>query len=186
MRELIIGEQFGNWTVIADGPIGHERSWQVKCSCGYSGLRRVSQLVRGRTSSCRTCAAKLREHAQRHYKLELSPHILSVCKTHAVRRNIPVEITFEDILDVWRRQGGFCKYSGVPLTYKPHQRASGENTASIDRIDSTKGYVKGNIQFVHKRINSMKNDMSEEVFIEWCRKVFSMACTNIHGGSCGV
>jgi len=186
MRKLTIGEVFGKWTVIEDGPFLKEKYWTVRCACGYEATRRVSQLVQGRTNSCRTCSAKVREATQRHYVNGLSPHILTVCKGHAVRRGIPVEISFEDVVDIWTQQNGLCKYSGVPLTYRPHQRASGENTASLDRIDSSKGYVKGNIQFVHKRISFMKNDMTEDVFIEWCRKVFSLAFTKLHGGSCGV
>ena len=33
-----------------------------------------------------------------------------------------------------------------------------KGTASLDRIDSTKGYVRGNIQWVHKDINWFKRD----------------------------
>ena len=39
-------------------------------------------------------------------------------------------------------------------------------TASLDRIDSSKGYVPGNIQCVHKDINALKTDFSEERFLE--------------------
>ena len=44
-------------------------------------------------------------------------------------------------------------------------------TASLDRIDSTKGYIDGNIQWVHKRINTMKMDMSQKDFIDFCKQV---------------
>jgi hypothetical protein len=49
--------------------------------------------------------------------------------------------------------------------------ATSKVTASLDRIDSSKGYVEGNVQWVHKRINIMKNDLSDSEFIEWCRVV---------------
>ena len=42
-------------------------------------------------------------------------------------------------------------------------------------------YGKWKVQWVHKRINTMKNDMTEIEFINWCVKV-----AEIHGGSCGV
>ena len=44
-------------------------------------------------------------------------------------------------------------------------------TASLDRIDSSKGYIEGNVQWVHKRVNLMKGNMSTENFIEWCNLV---------------
>ena len=44
-------------------------------------------------------------------------------------------------------------------------------TASLDRIDSTKGYSKDNIQWVHKDINCMKMDFSQQYFIDLCVKV---------------
>lgn len=47
----------------------------------------------------------------------------------------------------------------------------GNLTASLDRIDSSKGYIEGNVQWVHKRINKMKLDDSDTEFIEWCRLI---------------
>jgi len=48
-------------------------------------------------------------------------------------------------------------------------------TASLDRIDSSKGYVKGNLQWVHKDINMMKNHYNQKYFIEICKKVATNA-----------
>lgn len=44
-------------------------------------------------------------------------------------------------------------------------------TASLDRIDSTKGYTLDNIQWVHKHINVMKMDLDQEYFIKLCKLV---------------
>ena len=42
-------------------------------------------------------------------------------------------------------------------------------TASLDRIDSNKGYIKGNVQFISTAINYMKNNMSNEDTIKLCK-----------------
>ena len=46
-----------------------------------------------------------------------------------------------------------------------------DGTASLDRIDSSRGYVIDNIQWVHKDINWLKNDWSQKEFIELCSRV---------------
>ena len=46
-----------------------------------------------------------------------------------------------------------------------------EITASLDRIDSNKGYIKNNVQWVHKHINTMKMHMTDREFIDMCKKV---------------
>lgn len=63
-----------------------------------------------------------------------------------------------------------CALSGRPIVYKVRPRDS-TATASLDRIDSTKGYVKGNVQWVHKDINRMKQDIDDETFIALCNEV---------------
>ena len=44
-------------------------------------------------------------------------------------------------------------------------------TASIDRIDSNKGYIEDNVVWVHKDINIMKNKFSKEYFLMLCKKI---------------
>jgi hypothetical protein len=41
----------------------------------------------------------------------------------------------------------------------------------LDRIDSSKGYIVGNVQWVHKHVNVMKNIFSQEMFIFICNQV---------------
>ncbi len=42
---------------------------------------------------------------------------------------------------------------------------------SLDRIDNLKGYIEGNVQWVHKRVNVMRNVLSIEEFLSWCEKI---------------
>jgi hypothetical protein len=48
---------------------------------------------------------------------------------------------------------------------------TGDFSASLDRIDSSKGYVKGNVQWTHKTVNIMKQAMSDEELIDWCKVI---------------
>lgn len=78
-------------------------------------------------------------------------------------------LTIEYLHDLWYKQKGTCPYSGIKLT---HAKWLGQSdltyTASIDRIDSSKGYVPGNVQYVSMAINFMKNKMTHEETITLC------------------
>lgn len=85
----------------------------------------------------------------------------------AKKRNIPFNITIEDMAKLYDKQGGRCVLSGMPITFGKYKYA----TASIDRKDSSKGYTVDNIQWVHKSINAMKSNLSDERFVELCKAV---------------
>lgn len=42
---------------------------------------------------------------------------------------------------------------------------------SIDRIDSSLGYVRGNVQFVCDIVNRIKQDLSQEELYKWCNLI---------------
>jgi hypothetical protein len=73
--------------------------------------------------------------------------------------------------EIFESQGKRCKLTGWQLAMFPTSTSINSQTASLDRIDSTKGYVPGNIQWVHKHINMMKQHFPEEAFVEMCKAV---------------
>ena len=91
---------------------------------------------------------------------------------HANKRKIPFNITMEDAWSQFEIQKGICAISKVPIRLVRSLRFDrNKQTASMDRIDSKKGYTKDNIQWVHKKINIMKNTTPQSEFVEWCKKV---------------
>lgn len=67
-----------------------------------------------------------------------------------------------------------CKYLGYEITYET-RAIRGEyrprTNPSIDRIDSTKGYVVGNIQVISDLANRMKQDATVEELIAFAQGV---------------
>ena len=53
----------------------------------------------------------------------------------------------------------------------PSSMERGASTASLDRIDSSEGYVPGNVQWVHLVVNDLKSNMPQEEFLNWCRDI---------------
>jgi hypothetical protein len=73
----------------------------------------------------------------------------------------------EEYLDsIWN---GKCAITGIDIQLK--QGKSNLLTASLDRIDSSKGYVKGNVQFVCYGINLAKNSFTDKDVLEFVRQI---------------
>jgi CRISPR/Cas system Type II protein with McrA/HNH and RuvC-like nuclease domain len=73
---------------------------------------------------------------------------------------------YKPLMMLFLRQQGKCVYTGMQLTL-------GTNTSLDHRIPRTKGGTNDidNLQWVHKSINTMKSDLSEEEFLDFCRRV---------------
>lgn len=87
-------------------------------------------------------------------------------------RNKEMDLTPEYLKEIFENQEGKCVYTKVPLQLWNYKVKGGNNklyTASLDRIDSSKPYVKGNVQFVSMAANLMKHTMTHEETIEFCK-----------------
>lgn len=92
---------------------------------------------------------------------------------HAARlRKIEYKVSATYLWKLFLEQNRKCKLSGVELAFSTRTQ-SGDGTASLDRIDNNKGYIKGNVQWVHKTVNEMKWDKTDNELVEWCRKISS-------------
>lgn len=98
----------------------------------------------------------------------INPEYWSWIIKSAKERSLEFNITKEYALNLFFQQNEICKLSGIEI--KMCSRYLGR-TASLDRIDNSKGYIEGNVQWVHKEINRMKGTLSDEEFIEFCTKV---------------
>ena len=136
------------------------------CNVVQSYLRKnYAALSLKQGKMCKACTNKDPEHNQHkgHYKGVLRASFAHKYKTGAVTRNIEWDVSFEDLADLLIEQDFKCALSGVPI-----QAMEIKNNASLDRIDSSKGYVAGNVQWVLVEINMMKQQYSQEKFIELC------------------
>jgi hypothetical protein len=94
--------------------------------------------------------------------------IFSRQRYDAVRRGLTFTISVADAWAIINKQGWKCALSGVPFT----QGGGRSRTQfSMDRIDSTRGYEPGNVQFVTLVINLAKKNMTDAEFIHMCKQV---------------
>lgn len=88
----------------------------------------------------------------------------------AERRNLSFIIDKEYLMELFQKQKGLCSFTKVKLSFD-HDANQNYQTASLDRIDADVGYEQGNLQWVHKDINIMRNNFSVEKFLSYCRLV---------------
>lgn len=116
--------------------------------------------------------AKLASFGKKSKKRVNNPFLFNITrlfkqwKCGAESRNIYFDITIDDILILWNSQGGLCSLSGIEL-----KNSEDVFNASLDRIDSSKEYTIDNIQLVLKEVNYMKQSLSQEYFINLCKKI---------------
>lgn len=173
-KYAVIGETFGEWTVISEKTEKYKRWYKlhVKCKCGKEDYVAASSLRGGKSTCCKTCGW------EKHYKGigNLSSTFFSRILEGARVRGIEVSITKEEILNLLEKQKYKCALSGLHLTLSKTFSTDRSNrtyftTASLDRIDSSKGYIEGNVQWIHKDINIMKNKFPNDYFIDMCKKI---------------
>lgn len=117
---------------------------------------------------CKKCANSDPDNNQHKgfYKGVLRASFVHKYKTGAETRGIPWSVSFEYLADLLIEQDFKCALTGFELD------AMGlANNASLDRIDSSVGYVKGNLQWVTSEVNMMKQHYSQDRFIEICKAV---------------
>ncbi len=71
---------------------------------------------------------------------------------------LDVQIDYDYLLALYREQGGRCAIMKIPMTHEFNNLRS----ISVDRIDSSRGYIPGNVQLVCQFINTAKKDHSNE------------------------
>ncbi len=103
---------------------------------------------------------------------EISQSIFYSLKRGAESRNLEFLITLEDIWNLFIKQNRRCFFTNRELNF-PSGRRIYNGTASLDRIDSSKGYILNNIQWVHKDINYMKQEMNNEEFLLTIKEIYN-------------
>ena len=159
----------------------------VKCDhCGKEFEKPISEYTRniklGRSNYCsRSCAGK---SCNKNFILKGNPEALKNYSDNrrdqytpfryyfrnCKRRFKEFNLTLEYLKQLWELQKGICPYTGIQLKLAEYTKGHHDPiyTASLDRIDPSKGYIIGNVQFVSTSINYMKHEMSHEDTLKLC------------------
>jgi len=172
------------------------KSTIITCaSCGQKVTKRLSeinrQLKKGQTQFyCNLkCYGKnknnIKHISQFHHNFTDTKYIrqpdgyadfrwyIKVVIQHSKKRKQTYDIDLQYLKDLWELQKGICPITGRKLTLRTHsyKQDKAPYQASLDRIDNTKGYIKGNIRFVALIFNYARNVFSDEEVIDFCKTV---------------
>lgn len=108
---------------------------------------------------------------------EYSPFRFFLNKGRAsiIKHKHEIDIDEKYLKEIWEKQKGICPYTGIqmilpPTTHMSHQIKSLKR-ASLDRIDSSKGYLKDNVEFVCQAINNAKNSYSKSEMMCFIKEI---------------
>lgn len=179
-KDDIINKQFSNLTVLSYShstdktPIKH--FYNCKCICGNEKVILRSNLISQHIKSC-GCLRKIKGKTNKGWLgyEDLSMSQWTSYKIKAKLRNLLFEIDIKYAWDLFILQNKLCALTNIPLIIASKNTKTTKNrvetTASLDRIDNTKGYIKDNVQWVHKDINWMKGTFEQQYFISLCKLV---------------
>lgn len=165
---------------------GYRPVWLCKCSCGKEFEAIGHSVKSGRKRSC-GCKPKRKGKNHPNWKGyegisgQWWASFIQDCWQRRKRKK-KIEVTIEYLWNLFVKQDKKCSYTGEVLSFQSKKDGNGK-TVSLDRIDSSKHYEEGNVEWVHKKINIMKNNMSKEEFISWCCKVADYHRNKVKNGN---
>lgn len=164
-----VGKKFGKLTVIALLPLRKRkgRVWYCTCECGGTKEVRTQSLTSGYVKSC-GCLHK--DNARK----RLSPgesgarHLYRNYAHTAKKRKIDFKLSYEEFKNLTSKN---CTYCGKPpksisKNYNTKDSYSSYCYNGLDRIDSSKGYTRNNVEPCCVICNTMKWTLSKKDFLK--------------------
>jgi hypothetical protein len=174
MMDDIVGNKYGKLTVtefVESRVYGKQkrRFYKAVCECGGEIIRARDNFKQGTITSC-GCLRWRRGSKNPKWggHGEISGNYWDHVKRGSLKRRFDFSITIQEAWDIFVKQDRKCALSGLPIMFRTNEKSDTKSTASLDRIDSSKGYIAGNIQWVHKDVNRMKQHFDEKYFVEMC------------------
>lgn len=173
-----VGAKFGDFEVIETFAKPRNRGKSLryyckcKCKCGNEVIHECAYFLKYKM--CDICGLNVDRTTNSKYHGTIPIIYFNHLKNRAKTKKLDFNLTLNYLDELFLKQQKQCSISGISLIL----HADGVlNTASLDRIDSSKGYIQGNVQWVFTMINMMKSMMSNDDFIYMCRIISDKTTT---------
>ena len=175
-----VGQKFNRLKFVCeDKSKFNKKYWRCECECGKIKSYDYYSIIKGYVKSC-GCYHKdnVKNYNWSGYK-KIPGRYWNLFLSGVKRRNIKFDITIEYAWLIYEKQDRKCKLSNLPIEFETKNNKIKKFKiktfqASLDRIDNKIGYVEGNIQWIVKEINYMKNKIKEDKFINLCKLISNL------------
>lgn len=169
-QKFELKSKWGKWEVLQ--PIEYEERKRpsgrnalyvkVRCECGTESSILRESLMSGYSKACRGCYHRGTLNNRWSGYGDMPGTVYHKIRSSAKNRNIPVNVSKEQLHDLLHTQNFRCALTNEKLTWE---------SASLDRIDSNLPYEIGNLQWVLSEVNYMKRILTQDRFIELCKLI---------------
>lgn len=99
----------------------------------------------------------IREKGKEYYRRKLKNRLLNAAKARARKFQMDFDISLDDFVLPAK-----CPLLGIEMKVNKGRHSVKNDSFSLDRIDSSKGYVKGNVWVISMLANNIKNNATLE------------------------
>lgn len=121
--------------------------------CRLCGFRKELSSFEGKRRQCSECRWELRRKKFSELGDTMVRRLVKYARKRALKKGLDFD---EDVAEHLIELGGCpskCPILGIELSY-----SGGDSSPSLDRIDNSKGYIKGNVMIISFRANRLKSD----------------------------
>ncbi len=150
---------------------GVKLKWCNKCEkfLSYKCFNKNSVRYDKLSSICKVCTGSMPNSKRKHSKMKKDrltadgwfKWIVSTKKSVCKKNGMDFDIDVQYLKNQYDEQCGLCFYSKTKLEFG----ISSLRSASLERLDSSKGYIKNNVVIASKAMNWAKNKFPEHDFI---------------------
>ena len=118
---------------------------------GKKAAQKRKEFLQNNPEIAREVSNRALENRKKSRKIDPRTQLLADARKRAKRKGMEYDLTKEDLV-----VPETCPVLGLILEVGEGKRQP--NSPSIDRIDNSKGYVRGNVAIISLRANALKND----------------------------
>jgi len=161
------------------------KKWCFKCKdwLELTYFQKAIHVYGGYSKSCRSCrklymnvAEPKRKQKNREFYEETGKlpniklhNLLNTAKNRANKNNLKFNLDIDYLRTLWLNQNGLCYYTDQPMKWAKQKVSF--YSPSLDKLDPSKGYVKGNVAFCLFAINSFKQELTSKEFLSFVKTI---------------
>ena len=144
--------------LLVDFSLNNANKDKLQYHCKACDNERQKNRRESKNSEIREYGKKYRDKNKDNFEFRLRA-LLNASKQRAISKNRENTLTLEDLLEIYPTDNK-CPVFGFTLQF--NNADCRETSPSIDRIDSSKGYTKDNVQIISWKANRLKTNATVE------------------------